>query len=327
MRAPFACSLVSILVAATACGDSRPPPTDGGSDGGVLVVDSGSDSGQHDAGPSYLFGPCTTDDQCPGPDEVCRTAADDGWAGGFCTRTCMPPDRGPCDDGVIYNHCLEQTDGSGSYCEQRCLNGVDCMRDGYTCVGDFGGGAGMCVPICSSDEECGGGTQCNPWAGTCVPSGGVPTNAVHGDPCTANADCRSEQCLLERSTAGTPTGWNGGYCYGPCILPNGYNTNTFFDGTALPQGTCPEGDVCFVNGSYTRGDLGACLHGCATDADCRGAEGYSCLKDFDLPSGGTSSYTNGVCLPIDCNVDDCPTGYMCQSVATASGTRYVCERM
>jgi len=307
--------------------DGTMMPMDAGHDAGPPEMDAG-----HDAGPppmSTLFGPCTIDEQCPGGEGAFCRKPEEGWPMGYCTLPCE--DRGPCDDGVRYNHCLEQSDGSGMFCEQRCENGVDCERDGYTCVGEFSGGTGMCVGVCSTDEQCGEGAECNPWNGECVAEGEVPTDGSEtGGPCDGDDGCRSGNCI-QGYDMGTPTGWTDGYCIGNCILPVGYNTNTFYrmgDGSEeLPQAGCPDTDVCYPGyGSYTRGDIGVCLQECSTDADCRAMAGYTCRKEFPLASGGTSTYTNGVCFPINCRDTPCPDGMTCRSIPTSRGTLYVCER-
>lgn len=315
---------LSCALAAAACGDDdRAAPVDAGPiaiDSGP-AIDAGFDAGLEE---SYLFGPCVVDEQCPGAGAFCR-GPEEGYPNGQCTVPCPGGDRGPCDDGFRYNHCLEQEEGSGFFCEFRCLNGVDCGRDNYTCVGSFDSmGAGTCIGICSADEECGGTAECNAWSGSCVAPGEVPTEGEEtGGPCTENGDCLSDDCIQPYDPGFS--GWPDGYCLGYCILPMGYNTNTFYSGETLPQGTCSGDSICFPNGSYTRGDLGVCFDGCTVDADCR--EAYYCLRSIDLPSGGTSRYTNGVCLPLDCGTTACPTGFTCRSLRTSSGgTINRCER-
>ena len=141
-------------------------------------------------------------------------------------------------------------------------------------------------------------------------------------------DCRSGQCIgEENATTGVPTGWVGGYCVSNCILPPGYNNNDFFAGDALPNGGCPGDAVCIpADFSQTaQRDLGRCYAQCEADGDCR--EGYTCLKDINLASGGVSSYSNGLCLPGNCDMDGCPSGYRCQTVTDSSGRqRAVCGR-
>ncbi|MDW8361112.1 MAG: hypothetical protein RMK74_01825 [Myxococcales bacterium] len=261
----------------------------------VGATDAGVDAG-HDAGlpPSTIFGPCLDDSQCPGEGAFCRKPQD-GYPQGQCTVPCAAPDRTPCDDGITYHHCLRRPEGD--FCEYRCLNGLDCGRRGYTCAGvdEVAAGSGFCIGVCASDDECGGGAQCNVWSGRCMAAGTVPTEGGrHGEPCRGDADCLSQLCIEQRAMAPR---WLGGYCVGPCILPAGYNTNTLFAGERLPRATCPEGNVCFVNGTFAEGDLGVCLRECAVDEDCRSSDGYVCVRSFRLP-GGTARYENGVCVPI-----------------------------
>ena len=66
------------------------------------------------------------------------------------------------------------------------------------------------------------------------------------------------------------------------------------------------------------GDLGTCYHQCMADSDCR--DGYACLKDIALSSGGAARYPNGACIPINCSASSpCPSGYQCVTVTNSSG--------
>jgi hypothetical protein len=330
------------VLALAGCGDDSRVPADSGTD--AITVDSGmedsgpADTGAPDTGPSTLFGPCSTDDQCPGPDAYCRTAVEDGVPGGQCVRRCAitamgMPDRTNCEDPVeeIYHVCW-QFEGEEPTCEERCLNGADCVREGFTCVGQgsFGlGDVGICVPVCTTDEQCGAGAECNRYSGRCIAEGTLPTGSENGDMCDNDSQCISDNCIME-TNMGTPTGWTRGYCIGVCILPVGYNSSTFYtdagEGPGLPQGTCPDGDVCFPNGSLNRGDQGACLEACSTDADCRADQGYYCRKSYQTGSG-MYTFDTGACFPIDCSVTPCPTGYTCRDIPTTSGTISVCESL
>jgi hypothetical protein len=187
--------------------------------------------------------------------------------------------------------------------------------------------SGECIGVCDADEQCAPG-KCNIWSGQCVASTTVFDGSENGGLCMNDTDCRSGFCNPARDSFGA-TGWTGGYCLGTCILPIGYNSSNFFDGDALPQATCPTDDVCFPNGSLTQRDLGVCLAGCTTDADCRADEAYFCRHNFAGSSGVTQTYTNGVCWPINCSApgSTCPTGYGCQMISTPGGTRSVCVRM
>ncbi len=318
------------------CGDDSPPtPADSGAGDSAMGDTGPADSGAPDTGPSTLFGPCVQDDQCPGADSYCRTAAEDGVPMGQCVARCAitpegRPDRTNCYEPTddLYHICW-QFEGQDPTCEERCLNGIDCTRDGFTCVGQGEFGVpeqGICVPVCSSDEECGAGAECNVYTGRCIAPGTMPSGSEHGDSCADDDGCLSGRCIQE-SNAGSPTGWNGGTCLGPCILPAGYNSSTFyFEPTGLPQGTCPDGDMCFPNGSLSRGDEGVCLAACSSDADCRADEGYFCDKSFETASG-TYPFDTGACFPIDCADTACPTGYTCTEIRTSRGTSSVCERM
>lgn len=288
---------------------------------GTPVADAGMEP---DAGPplmpSELFGPCVEDWQCPGVGAVCRTDAD-GWPGGYCTVPCE--DRTPCDYRGVYHHCATREGETQAYCERRCLNGIDCGREVYTCAGELPPSGGVCVGVCSTDDHCGAGTVCNTFSGQCVPEGTAPTGSVTGEACGQPEDCQSGQCIQELTEDGVPTGWIGGYCVGNCILPSGYNTSSFFSGDALPQGTCAGDAVCIpAGGAMSRGDLGTCYDQCTGDGDCR--PGYGCLQQIQLGGGGSANYSNGLCVPEDCGSAGCPTGYDCVTVMGANGPRNVC---
>lgn len=274
-----------------------------------------------DAGPmltmSELFGPCVEDWQCPGAGAICRRAAD-GYPGGYCTLPCE--DRTPCDYRGVYHHCATRTGETQAYCERRCLNGIDCGRSGYTCQGELPPSGGVCIAVCSDDAQCGAGATCDRYTGQCV-TGAPSTGAMTGEACARPEDCRSGQCVAEVSADGVPTGWVGGYCVGNCILPPGFNSSEFFSGEALPQGTCPGDAVCLPAAGNARGDLGTCYDQCMGPGDCR--PGYTCLQQIRLMSG-SSSYTNGLCVPDDCARTPCPGGYVCVTVQSDNGPRNVC---
>lgn len=288
---------------------------------GEEMVDAGTDAGPA-VEPSPLFGECASDAQCEGEGAICRTSAD-GFPGGYCTVPCS--DRTPCDDGFVYNHCLSRGDEEQSYCELRCLNGLDCGRDGWTCLVQFADDSGACIPVCQNDDQCGDGAVCNTYTGECTTDAIPDTGAVTGEPCADNDSCRSGLCVPEINTQGQPTGWVGGYCISNCILPPGYNTNTFFEGDELPNAGCPGDAVCVPRsfGAASQRDLGSCYDQCTDAGQCR--DGYTCLSTF---LGGMASYPNGICVPIDCTGTACPTGYEC--VVINEGTmqeRNVCAPM
>lgn len=296
-------SCVTVLFGFSACdGGSR--PSDAGTDADGLAI-------------SDLFGDCEEDWQCPGEGAICRTAAE-GYPGGFCTNAC--DDRTPCDARSVYHHCVTLQDEDQSYCARRCLNGLDCGRTGYTCVEPDDGG--ICIAVCSDDEDCGAGTVCDPYTALCAAAAST-AGAVTGEPCADSDGCRSGQCIGEENAGGQPTGWVGGYCVGNCVLPLGYNNSTVFDGDTLPAGGCPGDAICLPAdfGHGAQFDLGRCYDQCATDTDCS-REGYVCLTQL-----GDFSFTNGLCVPGNCDMDGCPAGYRCQAIPDGQGgTRNVCGR-
>lgn len=287
-----------------------------GCDTSVAPVDAAPPGDAFQAPMSRFLGACISDAQCPGNTSFCRTA-EQGFPRGQCTNPCT--DRTDCDDGSAYNECLAMTGSTTMACEAYCRNGSDC-RDGYTCqnlsTDASGATRGICIPACANDAECGGASQCNAYTGRCVPHGTVPTTGGDtGDGCAADSACRSSNCRLSQES-GSYTGYVGGYCESICRIPSGYNTNDFFSGGALPQGTCASASAVCLPGGNQQGanDLGVCLHGCSGNSDCRA--GYSCTQTV---SGHT--FTNGFCVPIDCLTGGaCPSGSTCHMGTNSAGT-------
>jgi len=237
--------------------------------------------------PSALYEGCEIDAQCPGVGARCRRPVD-GYPQGYCTVPCT--DRTPCEGlGTQNNQCVQLNGEDQSYCEANCLNGRDC-RDGYTCIQDVTPSGGVCIPVCSSDEQCGGGAVCDLNSARCVAPGMTSTGARVGEACGGSGDCAG-WCIDEAGN-----GWPGGLCTQYCVLPAGWNTNTFYEGTLLPSGTCPDGHICYPNGSFAERDLGICLPACSTPEGCR--DGYMCRQQWQLQEGGdVFRYDNGVCWP------------------------------
>ncbi len=240
---------------------------------------------------SEMYGPCVIDEQCPGEGAICRSPLR-GYPGGYCTVPC--DDRTPCEGlGTQNNHCVQLNGEDRSYCEVNCVNGRDCRNagDGYSCLAEQLPTGGLCIPVCNTDAQCGAGAACDTHTGRCVAAGEQRAGALTGEPCASNDACASGACVPPAN------GFTGGYCVANCALPMGFNTNSFFDGTVLPSGGCPEDALCMpFNGSFAARDLGVCLDGCATDGECR--DGYFCRKDYQLQMGGpTFSFENGVCWP------------------------------
>lgn len=146
--------------------------------------------------------------------------------------------------------------------------------------------------------------------------------------------CLTDICIPESNpdSMGHPTytGWNGGYCSANCSLPAGFNTMRYFDGSLLPQSNCSMGAICLpgrgavgTDGVFPAGQPGDCFVECRTDTDCRRSEAYYCKRAFRTATS-TVTFTNGVCVPVDCanTAMLCPTGYRC--VRSMSGTTGTC---
>lgn len=292
---------LGLLLGVCAC--SNPPPAipDGGPPPDAYVPPFAE----------VLFAPCETDAQCEvlGEGAFCRLSTL-GPAGGYCTRPCE--DRTPCDAFGAHHHCLTFEGEDQAICVPACRNGADCPRAGYTCFGEVPpSGDGYCASVCRSDAECGGGAVCNLDSGLCQ-APPLPTLAPFNAECGSDADCNSDFCVEEVDAAGTPSGWVLGGCLAPCILPAGFNTDTFYSGDTLPTAGCPGGGTCIPANGDAEGDLGSCYPSCTADADCR--EGYACLSTIS-----DHTFTSGICVPRDCRGVGCPAGRRCVNVTLASG--------
>jgi len=132
----------------------------------------------------------------------------------------------------------------------------------------------------------------------------------------ANASCRSGNCRASQEN-GNYTGFIGGYCESLCRIPAGYNTNNYFDGSALPQGACAGDAVCVPGGNELgAGDLGVCLASCTNSAGCR--PGYTCRQTIQ-----SHTFTNGYCIPVNCMAAGmtCPSG-TCHAAQDSQGNVY-----
>lgn len=290
-----------------------------------VVVDVGTDPfADTSMEPSYYFGPCTHDSQCP-DDGICRRSHLNAPMGS-CTRPC--DERRDCTDDGRYHWCRD-VDGLASeqVCEQHCVNSSDCGRDSYICADigaeEFGGvmqtSFGYCRGLCRRDSDCGAGSECNEQSGECVPYGqDTNVGGQANDPCESDDDCQSGSCFPEEID-GTGTGEIGGRCTGPCAIPAGYNGSDFYLGDSFPTTSCPSnGDVCIPVGALTRGSEGTCLSECVEDSDCR--EGRTCLRTV---AGKT--FDNGVCVTVNCSEDtDCPDDYECDVRGSGDDQRGFC---
>ena len=269
---------------------------------------------------STLYGPCEIDAQCPGVGAVCRPAQD-GYPMGYCTVPC--DDRQPCEDefGAQNHLCVQLPGQTRSYCERSCVNGLDCRDDSYSCfdADSSTGVRGVCLPVCRTDAQCGAGAVCLQDSGRCAPAGTVAEGEPTAAPCNTNAMCASGFCIPEVGRSGTPTSYTQGYCTAYCVLPAGFNTNTFYAGSELPvDGSCAGDSICMpLNGSVARRDVGLCHDGCYEDEDCRDQH-YFCDHTWGFQR--QTNFDNGVCMPRDCRTAACPSGHRCVNVQLQNGS-------
>lgn len=339
----------SSLVFALGCSSevANPPvTTDSGADAPAAdapAVDAPVDAGGRPMrNPQPLYGPCDSAAECR-DNLTCRRAADTGMPGGQCNRECTRDDECvlfPGGSKPIDGFCQPADRNGQRFCARVCANGIDCEREGYTCIGINAGtinAVNICTPVCTG-PSCIDGTVCNFETGRCRAADAPPlTGRTLGQSCVASADpamtpatvCQSNLCnpQVVRDSTGAPfqTGSNGGFCVSRCILPQGYNSSNIWSEMELPRGNCPANGICFISRTYAEGDIGTCVQSCTQDSDCRASEGYFCRKTFQLTATRTRTFSNGFCAAINCaattGTRTCPSGYTCRR--TMSGTTVV----
>jgi len=220
--------------------------------------------------------------------------------------------------------CSEDTSSGGCAIATDCPDGSTCYQGACTAVCSLGSCPegqvchpfeGVCVPICSSELDCGLNEQCQ--NGACV-----SVCMDLGQNCNIQADCCSGTCGADgfcEEAAGCST--NADCPNGICDL----KTGTCAPHESCDTVECPIGEICdsvtFTCGPNDGpvGGLGDCAV-CATDDDCSGAP-YACL-----PFGGGS-----YCLSTCASHNDCISGFKCFTPPGASDQLcipggYSCEK-
>jgi hypothetical protein len=225
-----------------------------------------------------------------------------GYGNGLCTIDCTADPTVCAPVGGICTIVDTQADGgvSRAICFQTCTIGpnppappdntkchsrqdVACqpVNDAQTLF--------ACIPICVTDNDCGGTRKCEASSGLCVdtPKTGKPVGAS----CTvtrgvANTECQGFCLSIEAiPDGGTST---PGICTALCRLGTqeacNYRISPLDAGP--PEGACvlPVGDQ-----GYNNGDLGFCLQLCDGQSDCGyTAANWVCRTDITLKGWGHS---------------------------------------
>jgi MYXO-CTERM domain-containing protein len=237
-----------------------------------------------DEGCTALGEPCVANDECVGG--LCA----DSPAGRICSQTCDPlrPDLG-CPSSF---YCARSM-GCDGFCIPTGTVPADPKGFGETCTTDIecgsrfctdpGDGVRRCMRPCRGDEgTCLDDEVCVAPLGSC--GGCLDARLVapprgFGEPCTADGDCHSGQCLdvLGRQ-----------YCSRACTSSS----------------ECPASAHC-REGSCVRGPLGALGSNCVTNEDCGGGATL-CAGE------GTRKWCTQQCTT------ECPEGFVCENAGAVN---------
>jgi Dickkopf-like protein len=281
----------------------------GGNNGGSSgAAGAGGGTGAEFRGAVGL--PCQTAADCSGgldciPSSATGPFQDGGPEDGYCTTTCTDA-GGECEAIDDIAACAIGAQGTQQYCAALCQTGfptsgselkcslIQGQRDTLGCLNvtnppTTGRDLGLCIPVCHSDEGCGGGRFCNLGTGVCVDE--QPQGLAMGEACTDDAECSGGQCLTFTN--------GGGFCSGLCtfglIGGCGYDED-------VPAGE--RGAACLTPAlsSGDVGDVGYCGQLCDVAEDCA-QEGYTCELLVDLfgadPDPTVAFGRTGFCNPPD----------------------------
>jgi hypothetical protein len=218
---------------------------------------------------------------------------------GYCAPSCWDDEDCPGDSGEAV--CVRQFQPDPAppgYCLAICSRERPCRED-YSCFSLFMpyDPALVCVPACSTDEDCPGEAECDRYESPgmiprCFSAEGSPNGAA----CTSHAECRQwSSCFQESADPGYP----GGLCTQSCNDDEG----------------CTNGGVCAAH---------RCLEPCdpAGEAACP-REGYTCQP-------ANAAGDRHVCAP-DCGETPNPCtidGFACDPSVVIGGFvgRGLCQR-
>jgi hypothetical protein len=291
---------IAMLLAAIAlagCGDN-------------ILVGSGPDAARSDGGvdaapvDAFYCAPFGAD-QLGGPCSLGDPAA--CGADGVCLQGAIEVVAWPAD-----GYCIRDDGGTTCATDDDCGAGGACIE-----VADFGPGYRICMAACCDFDTCPAGQACfDTLSGIALSqSACVPGNATarDGDACAGFFDCNEfSQCKNDFEHPG-----------GAC------------ERFACTGDADCHGGVCITDDEEPPFAINICVDGCATDADCRRAEGYRCF-DPDPQSTTDARYCrhphvgDPCAAPADCGTGtwECrgtfPGGYCTQTGCETPGSSAGC---
>ena len=215
------------------------------------------------------------------------------------------------------NDCGGTSLGANGICWAEAFNN-GALKSGFP--------GGYCTLRCTADATiCGAGSVC---FDTGIRQGpeGTPNTKICIDPCGMDNDCRTAEgyACVDKNGDGTadsclisPTAPIGAACIrgqcandGVCLTDDG---NRYLNGyctadCSMNAAACGMGSTCRTIPTVGTGAL--CFDDCTADADCRVAEGYTCV-DTDATAGGDT------CLRIGSGMG--AVGDACTGVSDCSG--------
>lgn len=231
-------------------------------------------------GPGECRRPCSMDSDCGRDDDYeCATLTMPPLMVGNMSipvpDTCQPKQPGikftnevgiACTDDAMCNggRCRTSDSFPGGYCTGVCYDSADCGTDGVCLLNVYGSG-GDCFEGCAQDSDCSRDAQgygCVPADETtkvCAAKADPLPDGVVGSACADDSTCGNGMCAARVGPEQVTT--PGGYC-------SSLN--------CLEDAQCGAGGICSPTQGGTR-----CYKGCATNADCREAEGYTCTPRGD----------------------------------------------
>jgi hypothetical protein len=244
---------------------------------GSSLVGGTGQGGSASSSDALVGAACRRDADC-GAELDCLTTDGDtltagGPAGGYCSRgcggdaDCQAIDLGSRCIGfagarICVRSCASRATPPGV---SKCLGRQDVMCVSVAALGQEEAApqpqAGLCLPACQSDAQCGAGRFCDLGNGLCT------TTRPEGDPvgsiCDGADTCASGLCL-------TLSNRFEGFCSGFCRFGS---AGCGFDGSQASQDAACV--IAQVPGEGD-GDRGFCLELCDTAADCR-EPGAACI--------------------------------------------------